>query len=463
MIREYVGLIGLDVLLLATGTAAVWGVGLGRDPRGVAKIASLGLIVGWALYGIAATFALTLGSPLGVLTTIGVCLAIGVGGMLTSRHLPALKMVPAPRLLRLPVGQLFAAALFVYLAVLGWRSVPGQADPNWDSWAFWLPKAKSLYYFHGLDNGPGGFTHFANRDYPPLGPALEATNFHFMDGTAAAPLQFQHWLFTVAFFGAVATLLRPRVAPELLWPALAAVAFMPRFGFYLGSSLPDETLGMLVALGTICAALWLLGRQFAYVVLMTILVTAAALLKNEGLVYGLSAVVVVAVVAWRSERNRLLAVAVLAIPILALVPWKLWLVMHGLPASSQYYGLSDLAPAHLFAARGRLGTSIVQVFGYLLSPRRWLLIVPIAAVAASVIARRQPLLTALVGVFTCLSLAGLLLIYWIGSIPLHFWLVTSAERTVMALVITGGAVIPLLVAESLGTGRAPSATDASRL
>ncbi|HEV8102718.1 MAG TPA: hypothetical protein VGP69_03175 [Gaiellaceae bacterium] len=426
------------------------------------RFAGLGFIVGWACYGIVATVALTLGSPLGVRTTLGICVALAASGLLVGRHVETVDLVPAPRYFRFPVGRMFAVLLFAYLAVLAWRSVPGQADTNWDSWAFWLPKARSLYYFHGLDSGLGGFVHFANQDYPPLGPALEATNFHFMGSTVAAPLQFQHWLFAVAFFAAGAALLRHRVAPELLWPVLAAVAFMPRFGSYLGSSLPDETIGMLVALAAVCAALWLLERRLTYVLLMTILTTAAALLKNEGLVYGLSVVVVVAVVAWRQERRPLLAVAVFAIPILALVPWKLWLVTHGLSASSPYYGLHDLAPLHLVAARGRLGTSIVEVAGYLFSPSRWLFVVPMALIAV-VVARRQPLLTVLVGVFAFFSLAGLLLIYWIGSIPLHFWLATSAERTVMAIVITCGVLIPLLVAESVERGRIGSAPDARRL
>ena len=463
MIREYTGLVALDLVLFVTGTAVLRGLGLARDRRGVVRFGGLSFIVGWACYGIVATVALTLRSPLGVRTTLGICIALAAGGLLVGRRVEAANLAPAaPRYLRLPVGRSFAVLLFAYLAVLAWRSVPGQADTNWDSWAFWLSKARSLYYFHGLDSGLGGFVHFANPDYPPLGPALEATNFHFMGSTVAAPLQFQHWLFAVAFFAAVAGLLRHRVAPELLWPALAAVAFMPRFGSYLGSSLPDETIGMLVALAAVCAALWLLERRLTYVLIMTILTTAAALLKNEGLVYGLSVVVVVAAVAWRQERRPLLAVAVLAIPILALVPWKLWLVTHGVSASSPYYGLHDLAPSHLVAARGRLGTSIVDVAGYLVSPSRWLFVVPMALIAV-VVARRQPLLTVLVGVFVFFSLAGLLLIYWIGSIPLHFWLATSAERTVMAIVITCGVLIPLLVAESVERGRIGSAPDARRL
>ncbi len=450
MIGDYAGLLALDAAFAATGIAVLFGLGMVAERRSALRLIGLAFTVGWASYGIGATFLLTVGSPLGVFISLAICAVVSVAALLLGPRVPrAQPRETAPDRGRWQwLGLPFALLLAAYLAVLCWRSVPGEADPNWDSWAFWLPKAKSIYYFHGLDSGPGGFTHFANRDYPPLAPALEATNFHFMGSTAAAPLQFQHWLAAVAFFGALAALLAPRVQARILWPSLAALVFMPRFGFYAGSSLPDETLGILIALAAVCAALWLLERRPAYAVLVVLLATAAALLKNEGLLYGLSISVVVAVVAWRDGR-RLLSCVLIASPILALVPWKIWLLAHGLPMSSQYYGVGDLGPAHLVSAHGRLGTAIVRLSSYLVSPKRWLLVVPLSAVAAAVALWRRPALGALLSCFVLLSMAGLVVIYWIGNIPIDFWLDTSGERTVMAIVMACGALFPLLVAESL--------------
>ena len=70
---------------------------------------------------------------------------------------------------RFPVGSSASAR-----AALLRRSLGDGAPLQWDAWAFWLPKAKSLLDFGGLDTAVGGFTSFANPGYPPLVPALEA-------------------------------------------------------------------------------------------------------------------------------------------------------------------------------------------------------------------------------------------------------------------------------------------------
>jgi hypothetical protein len=448
--RDYLGLAAVDILFAATGLAALLGLGFVGSARAAVRSAGLAFTVGWALYGIAATLALSAGASLARPVALLLCVAVAGAALAARRALPAQRLPairpPAPG--RTWVGRVFLGLLVGYLGVLCVRSVPGQADTNWDAWAFWLPKAKSIYYFGGLDNGPGGFTHFANRDYPPLGPALDATSFHAMGATVAAPLQFQHWLQVAAFFAAIAVLLGRRVRPELLWPSLAALALMPRFGYYVGSSLADETLAMLTALAGVCAALWLLERRPGDAVLFTAFATAATLLKNEGLVYGLALASVVAAVAVRRGERRT-ALALVGIPVLALVPWKAWLVSHGLPASSQYYNLSDLAPGHLGDASGRLGTSVTHLGWYLVSPNRWLLVVPLALAAAALGARKRPELALLTGGFVALSMAALVVIYWIGSIPIDFWLLTSGERVVMSIVVCCGALLPLLVTEAV--------------
>jgi hypothetical protein len=39
-------------------------------------------------------------------------------------------------------------------------------------------------------------------------------------------------------------------------------------------------------------------------------------------------------------------------------------------------------------------------------------------------------------------------ICWIGSIPIDFWLATSGERVVMSIAVCCAALLPLLVAEA---------------
>jgi hypothetical protein len=445
MTHEYLGLLAFDLALLAVGFALLRGLGLAAR-----RLAGLAFLTAWAVYGISATLVLSLGLSLDWPVPVVLLALIAGGGVLlarSSRFPVRVKEVRATGR-RSWIGVLFGGLLVAYLGALLIRSVPGEADTSWDAWAFWLPKAKSIYYFGGLDDGPGGFTKFANHDYPPLGPAFEATNYHFMGSTAGAPLQFQHWLIFAAFFAALAGLLIERVRPPILFPSLAALALMPRFGDFVGSSMSDQTLAMVIAVAGVCGALWLLEGRLAHAILFTIFVTAATLLKNEGLVYGLALAAVVAVIAARRGERRL-ALALLAVPVLSLVPWKLWLVAHGLSPSSQYYGASELTPGHVLASSHRLGTSITHLSYDLFSPDRWLLIVPLTLAAAVLAARRRPELTLLTLAFVALSMTGLFVIYWIGTIPLGWWLRTSGERVVMSIVVCCGALFPLLAAESL--------------
>jgi hypothetical protein len=80
---------------------------------------------------------------------------------------------------------------------------------------------------------------------------------------------------------------------------------------------------------------------------------------------------------------------------------------------------------------------------------RFGLVVPLALVglAAALVAGRRSL-----ALFTALWLAlcfcGLELIYWISPLPLHWYLVNSADRTVLTIAIGAGSLAPLLAADA---------------
>src|SRR5581483_2911966 len=54
------------------------------------------------------------------------------------------------------------AVLAVLLVGYLWRSAVPTGVVNPDVWNFWLPKAKSIFFFGGLDTGPSGFTSYDN-------------------------------------------------------------------------------------------------------------------------------------------------------------------------------------------------------------------------------------------------------------------------------------------------------------
>jgi hypothetical protein len=179
-----------------------------------------------------------------------------------------------------------ALVLAGYLEVLFLRA--RLAEPSrWDTWAFWMPKAMSIVYFDGLDTRAGGFTSFANPDYPPLKPAIDAAAFRFLGDVDPGALAVQNWIVAAAFFGGVAALLAPRVRPAVLWPSLALLALLPDFGLLVASLLADESLALLFALAGVCGALWLVEKEVRFAVLAAFFLATAALVKNEGLMLAL--------------------------------------------------------------------------------------------------------------------------------------------------------------------------------
>lgn len=455
MTHAYLGLLGLDLLLLCSGTCVLYGLGLVRDGRGALRYSGLSFVTGWACYGVLASLALMGGAALAVWETVLLCVLVAAAGALLARRVPPVPHVSAPtgprwlRWLGLAAGAVLVAFLVAFLV----RAFVSPVDDFWDAWSFWLPKAKSIYYFGGLDTGLGGFTHFANREYPPLLPGMDATAFHFMAGVHPAALPVQAWVLAASFLGAVGALLTRRVPGGLVWPVLAMVAVMPRFAGNLLSALADQPVAFMLGLAAVCAVCWLLERDRRLAALGGVFLAASALLKNEGLLFGLALVVALALAVLFEERRSWRVVAALAaVPLLAILPWKIWLAANGEPTSSAYYSWSDVFhPGPV----DRLGTTLAELPQYVLAPSRWLFTVPLVLAAAALAWRRRPALAALPVGFVALSFVAMTAIYWIGSIPIHYWIVTSAERVSVSLVVVPALVLPLLLSDALEPAQEP--------
>jgi hypothetical protein len=450
MTSSYVGLAALDGALLGAGMGALHGLGLVRSGRDALRHSGLALVLGWAAVGIAASTALVLGAPFSAWLVVSLAVAIAVGGVLLGLRVPARRLPAvdeAGAASWVAVGA--AAVLLVQLAALLRRALGAGAPTEWDAWGFWLPKAKSLVEFEGLETGVGGFTSFAWPSYPPLVPVLEGSAFSFMGDTSAAPLALQHWIIAAAFFGALASLLAVRVRPAVLWPSLALLALLPTFTALIGSSLGDEPLVLLLGLGGACAALWLLERDPRCAALAGVFFAAAALTKNEGLpIAALIAGTMLATAVARSPRRPLAPALVLLAPLAALVPWSVWLRAHDVPRSRDYR-LSDLLDPGLLGDRlDRLSYAADELPPYLLDPERWLLAVPLMLVAAVLAAPRNPALSFLAVVPVIAIPAGLLIVYWIGLPPVDWYVATSAARVTAPAVVLAAVFLPLLLAEA---------------
>jgi hypothetical protein len=447
--REVAGLVALDVVLAAIGYAVLYGLGLARTVRSAIRLGGLALFLGWAELGIAASFLAVAGASLALWQLLSLAAGLTAAGLGLARFVRPSAGGPSlgERGAAAWLAAAGAAVLLVYLEALFRRSKLA-VTTAWDAQAFWVPKAAVIVYQGGIHVGATGFTSFTNQDYPLFAPIQDAICFRFLGSVDFGGLPTQHLVVAAAFVAAIAGVLADRVRPLLLWPGLAVLVLMPSFGDLVGSSLGDEPLALLLALGGLGAARWLVDPNPRWLAVGGVCTTAAALTKVEGLPGALLVAVLVAAAsrlrAWRP------ALALGAAPVLAVIPWRLWMHVHHIHTNSAFPYSKLLHPGYLGGRLDRLGTALVDLPGYLLSVNRWLLAVPAALLLALCLSRRRPALTVLVVGSAVLAFLGNLAIYWISPLDIHFYITTSAARVVSSTALFCAAVTPLLLNEALG-------------
>jgi hypothetical protein len=339
-----------------------------------------------------------------------------------------------------------AAVLVFALVAAVLVAVTGGADTSYDVWAFWLPKAKAIYYFHGLDTGLGGFTAYANPQYPPGVPAAAAAAFHFMGSVSPRLLPLQQTVISVAFVGSAIDILRRSVSPDIFYPIIALLVVAPQFWDRIGTVLPDQDVGYCIALTTLAWLTWLEDHHPGWLYLGAVFLGAATSMKSEGLLLGLI-FTAVAIIASLSMRGRAgIRSAALLVGPATIVPWLIWLHAHRQPLQSDVYSWGDLLrPDYLADRLGRLtyasGRMADSVFG-----SHWLFVAPAALLALLMMARLRPwLAAALLGWFV-IGFVGLASVYWISPLDAHYYVETSAARVVATLPLVAGTITPFLFA-----------------
>ncbi|MBA2741402.1 MAG: hypothetical protein H0U46_05270, partial [Actinobacteria bacterium] len=149
-VRAIVGLVVYNLFLLGVGAGVLWGVRGWRWWTDFVRLAGVAYLLGVASLMTLVTLELVLGIPISSLTIFSSGLALtAVGlavGRLRAHSLPGLRP-PGWRAPGLTLfGALFVAAIVVYLEALFRADRLSGITREWDSWAFWMPKAQSLYY-----------------------------------------------------------------------------------------------------------------------------------------------------------------------------------------------------------------------------------------------------------------------------------------------------------------------------
>ena len=200
---------------------------------------------------------------------------------------------------------------------------------------------------------------------------------------------------------------------------------------------------MFTALGVAALATWLRTGDDGLLPAAGLFLAAAALTKNEGETFALTALVAALLVARRTQVRPLLLPA--GAVLLADLPWRLWLQLNHVRIAE--YSLSNLAdPATSRDHSDRVRPAAAELWTQLWSVGSWSYLVRLilfALAAALVLRRFRP---ALFGVgWLLLSFAGLVAIYWISTNPLESHLANSSDRTIDSLVLAAGLLVPVLL------------------
>ena len=437
MSGSLVGLLYLQVLYLAIGAGVLQLLGL----RGWRRL-GLAYTAGLAVVGVLAAELVLVQITLGLVELTLLALVTGVTAFLRRPRTGAGEDRRRDLLGLAPLAPL--------MALLGYALVAVGRRPllEFDGWAIWGMKARALYQLGGTANPV-----FTSDAYPPLQhpllfPSLEAIGFRAMGAFDPALFHVQLVLVAAAFSFALLDLLAARVPLLLAGLATLAIVSAPGTVQQLSNGLADAPLAFFVVLGVVALARWLETDETPVLACAALFLGAAALTKSEGALFALAAAVALlgTLAVWNRARLARAGLAMLAV-LAVLVPWRVFIAAHHLPNTE--YSLGNAAnPGYLSDHADRVGPAAGGLADRIASGRfGFLLVLILLGLATALLSRRYREL-AFAGAWLALSFLGLVLVYWISSVPVHLTLVWSGDRTVTAIVLGGAALAPLLAASA---------------
>ena len=367
-LRAIAGLVAVNVGFAALGLAFLYAWRGFPRWQDLLRLAGLGHLLGVALFGVVWTQLLVLGVPFdgwSVVATLALGVAGGcVAGSILRRPLPRSAVGPRLTTLALLVTATGVALVGLLFEAL-FRAARLQSLQAFDAWAFWVPKAKALYFFQGLDEQV--FTVSAGPTYPPLLPIIDAAAFHAMGSVDVVTLHLQFWFLLVGAVAALAGCLYRHVAAWLLWPSLLVVLVVPRFGERLLTPQADVLVDVFFVLAAVLVALWLDDGQGWRLAAAAVLLAGATVTKREGLLFAAVVICAGIVASWRSPRRAWPLLGAAALVVATAIPWRLWYSARDLSGEAP----SDLG---LGASAGRAVDSLRLSLDVLLETALWSLV-----------------------------------------------------------------------------------------
>lgn len=253
---------------------------------------------------------------------------------------------------------------------------------DWDAWAIWGLKAKALAVSGSFSSPVFLSEHYAysHPGYPPLLPAWHALAYAVSGELSVSwPLQFQ-----VAFLWTLGATTITSLAARWGWPSalfLLAWVASPSVLGQIMTGYADVPMALFLVAGA--AALY--GTEGQPSRTGAVLLAAAALTKEEGLVF---AVVVLALLLGSAPRRRSALVG-LATVVVAVAPWMAFRRWHGI--GSEYVSGENLGQDLPVLLVERLPL-VLQSMGSELAGIQWGFLLPAALLLVLVTRRVHPLL-----------------------------------------------------------------------
>jgi hypothetical protein len=376
----------------------------------------------------------------------------------------AVRRVGVPRLPRLrgigmPSADALAGAAItaVALVVLGYafRTLLIRPLVEYDAWAIWAPKARLLYQDASAAPSALRTGRYGQAPYPLALPTLQALGFGAMGRFDGTLIGAQFAGLTFGFVAALWSLLDRRARPFAIALAAAAVVAAPEILFQLLTHYADVPLGLFVGLGVAAAAAWTArpdGDGWLLVCSVAFL-AMAGLTKSEGVLFAVAGALALLVAqaghGWQARwRPALVAVAALAA---ILAPWRLYCSAYGLSTSD--YDLANVANVgYLRDHADRLGPIVRELWHQLEAAQSWgYLVAAIGVGVASGAIGHRWRSTAFAAVWLAAASGGLVLVYWVSTLPTSSNLTNSSFRTIVSLLVGGTSLLPLLIAPTHDT------------
>lgn len=426
--RTLIGLLAFHGVLLALGFAFMYAVRMPSLRLRAAPLAiGLAHLVGAGLAGLAGVTVLALGAELTLPVFLGVALLAVLGLCGVRLWLWRRTTGTAAETGAVPVRRIDWAAILVGAVVAAfvlWQIVSSRGAPTaWDAGHNWTLKAVTLLHHGNLDSAvfrDAELIAGAHQDYPIWQPVFGALIFRFAGTADQGLLIAELWLLAGALVAATVFLLRRpgRSTAIVMAPLALALSSATLLGLLRGDA--DVAMALFLAAGVLCVALWLERGSGGLLALAVLLLAVAANTKNEGMLFAFAALAVAALLSLGLGRRALWQIAAgLGALVLTVLPWRVWVHIHG-PFPSDVRPLRDsLNPALLGELLPQLDTAARLLLARLLEGSQAFWLLPAFLVLAIVMIAAGPRRRATAFLLASLlaTLAALLWVYWTSPQP----------------------------------------------